>query len=133
MSSKKFPSRQGDETKEMSKAIMAISYASEEVTYNLGSLSRIPMGEGRNFQIENTIVVVFRARSGNVFATQATCPHKKGPLADGIIGVDSVICPLHAYKFSLDTGEPIGNTCEALKTYPVSISDTGDILLTWAC
>lgn len=40
-----------------------------------------------------------------------------------------MICPLHAYKFDLTTGQPIGNMCEALKTYPVSLSETGDILL----
>lgn len=111
---------------------MAVAYPSE-ATYNLGPLSRIPLGEGRNFQIEHTIIAVFRTRSGNVFATQAICPHKKGPLADGIIGENDVICPLHAYKFSLKSGASIGNTCEALKTYPVSISDNGDILFTWAC
>jgi nitrite reductase (NADH) small subunit len=133
MSSKKSHPRKFSYRKEVNKAIMAISYASEEVTYNLGPLSRIPIGEGRNFQIEDTIVAVFRARNGKLFATQATCPHKQGPLADGIIGVDSVICPLHAYKFSLKSGEAIGNTCEALKIYPVSISDNGDILLTWTC
>jgi nitrite reductase (NADH) small subunit len=46
-----------------------------------------------------------------------------------LIGAGKVICPLHAYKFDLATGQPIGHMCEALKTYPVSLSETGDILL----
>jgi nitrite reductase (NADH) small subunit len=46
-----------------------------------------------------------------------------------LIGEGKVICPLHAYKFDLTTGQPIGNMCEALKTYPVSLSETDDILL----
>ena len=97
--------------------------------YNLGSVNRLPLGEGRVFQIGNTAVVIFRTRGDEVFATQSSCPHKGGPLADGLIGAGKVICPLHAYQFDLATGQPIGQRCEALKTYPVSLSETGDILL----
>jgi nitrite reductase (NADH) small subunit len=97
--------------------------------YNLGSVSRVPLGEGRVFQVGTTAVTIFRTREGKVVATQPSCPHKGGPLADGLIGAGKVICPLHAYKFDLTTGQPIGNTCEALKIYPVSLSETGDILL----
>lgn len=100
-----------------------------KVLYNLGPLTRLPQGEGRTFRIGDTVVAVFRTRQDDVFATQATCPHKNGPLADGIIGADQVVCPLHAYKFRLANGEPIGNTCTALKTYPVTLSESGDILL----
>lgn len=97
--------------------------------YNLGPLSRIPLGEGRTFQIGNVAVAVFHTRSGNVYATQATCPHKAGPLADGIVGSGKVICPLHTYKFDLATGEPVGHNCGSLKTHPVSLDESGDILL----
>ncbi len=97
--------------------------------YNLGSINKLPLGEGRVFQIGNTAVVIFRTRGDEVFATQSSCPHKGGPLADGLIGAGKVICPLHAYQFDLATGQPIGQRCEALKTYPVSLSETGDILL----
>ncbi|MBV9707955.1 MAG: Rieske 2Fe-2S domain-containing protein, partial [Chloroflexi bacterium] len=62
-------------------------------------------------------------------ATQSACTHKGGPLADGLIGAGKLICPLHAYKFELATGQPLGHTCAALTTYPVSLSETGDILL----
>ena len=97
--------------------------------YNLGPVSRLPLGEGRIFQVGHTAVAIFRTRGGEVFATQASCPHRGGPLADGLVGAGKVICPLHSYKFDLATGEPVGNACEALKTYPVSVSETGDILL----
>src|SRR5437870_2294318 len=97
--------------------------------YNLGPVSRLPLGEGRIFQVRDTSVVVFRMRGGEVFATQSSCPHKGGPLADGLIGAGKVVCPLHAYKFDLTTGQPIGNGCASLQTYPLSLSETGDILL----
>jgi nitrite reductase (NADH) small subunit len=100
-----------------------------KIVYNLGPLTRLPVGEGRTFRIGTGYLAVFRTREDKVFATQATCPHKNGPLADGIIGTDQVICPLHAYKFRLTDGAPLGNLCEALKTYPVTLGANGDILL----
>jgi nitrite reductase (NADH) small subunit len=109
---------------------MSIMLPPDKVIYNLGPLSRIPVGEGRTFQVEETAIAIFHTRSGKVLATQATCPHKSGPLADGIVGADKVICPLHAYKFDLATGAAVGNTCEALKTYTITVSERGDLLLT---
>lgn len=99
------------------------------VGYNLGRVEQIPVGEGRTFRVRGFEIAVFRTRSGALYATQARCPHKEGPLADGIIGGGKLVCPLHGYRFSLNTGEPIGNECQALMTYPVSVSETGDILL----
>lgn len=105
-------------------AIQACTHA-----YNLGPLTRIPCGEGRTYYVNGRAIAVFRTRDDEVFATQAFCPHKGGPLADGIIGTGKVICPLHAYQFNLKTGRPVGNTCPELKIYAVSLSPTGDILL----
>ena len=101
----------------------------ERVVYNLGSIERISPGEGRSFRIEGTTVAVFRTRKNEVFATQAICPHKGGPLADGIIGDGKVVCPLHAYKFQLATGAALGHTCGVLETYPVSVDEDGNVLL----
>ena len=53
-------------------------------------------------------VAVFRCRSGEVYATEAECPHRGGPLADGLVGSHSVICPLHGFVFDLRTGEAAG-------------------------
>jgi nitrite reductase (NADH) small subunit len=96
---------------------------------NLGPVERIPLGEGREFKIDGELIAVFRARSGRLYATQALCPHRKGHLADGLIGAGKVVCPLHSFKFELDSGSSIGHDCAALKTYQVSLSDSGEILL----
>ena len=108
---------------------MSIMMPRGRVVYNLGLIERIPLGEGRSFRIEDTVVAVFRTRKNEVFATQAACPHKGGPLADGIIGDGKIVCPLHAYKFQLVTGEALGHACGALKTYSVSLDEDGNVLL----
>lgn len=97
---------------------------------NLGSPHRIPNGEGRVFIVDGREIAVFRTRSGTMYATDAWCPHAGGPLADGLVGAGKVVCPLHGYRFSLRTGEPDGHSCGSLRTYPVSIGPTGDVLLT---
>ncbi len=92
----------------------------------LGPLNLIPLGEGRRFEIRGTAVAVFRTRAGQVFATQADCPHRGGPLADGLVGGSTLICPLHERAFDLSTGAGIGQSC-VLTTYPVRITEDGAI------
>lgn len=82
-----------------------------KMSYDLGPIERIPPGEGRTFELGTVRVAVFRTRSGSVHATQATCPHRDGPLADGLVGDGCVVCPLHGYRYDLATGEPLGHSC----------------------
>lgn len=99
------------------------------VPYDLGPVDRIPPGEGRTFDAGTMRVAVFRTRTGAVHATQATCPHREGPLADGLVGDRCVVCPLHGYRFDLATGQPLGHACGSLAVHPVSITDDGRVLL----
>jgi nitrite reductase (NADH) small subunit len=101
---------------------------SVDVEYTLGPLHLIPLGEARNFEVAGERIAVFHTRTGAVFVTQANCPHKNGPLADGLVGGRSVICPLHAWQFDLSTGEPLLGSCP-LKTYTVRVTDTGEIVV----
>ncbi len=102
------------------------------VVINLGNINRIPFGEGREFQIGDEEIVVFRTRKNQVYGLQSKCPHREGALADGLTGDGKVICPMHSYKFELATGHPVGNDCESLKTYQVEVSESGEILLHWS-
>ena len=97
-----------------------------EVT--LGPITSVPPGEGRNFQVGSAQVAVFRSRKGELFATQAECPHRQGPLADGLVGDSTLICPLHSMKFDLHTGQAQNGEC-SLRTYPARQSEGGQILI----
>jgi len=100
-----------------------------ESEMTIAPLTAIPPGEGRTFEITGQRIAVFHTRAGQVFATQAECPHKGGPLADGLVGGATVICPLHSWKFDLATGKTQADGCE-LKTYPVTVDEKGRIVLT---
>ncbi len=83
-------------------------------------LSAIPPGEGRTFEVGGKQLAIFHTRSGEVFATQATCPQKAGPLADRLVGGTTLICPLHSWKFDLRTGAATLGSC-GIETYPVRL------------
>jgi nitrite reductase (NADH) small subunit len=71
---------------------------------NLGNIDAIPLGQGRCYVVGDREVAVFRQRDGALFATQNRCPHRQGPLSEGLVGDRRVICPLHAHQFNLETG-----------------------------
>jgi nitrite reductase (NADH) small subunit len=85
---------------------------------DLGPIGFIPLGEGRAFVVNETTIAVFRQRDGRLFATDNTCPHRGGPLADGIVGGGKVICPFHAWKVDLTTGRCVGENA-TIRTYTV--------------
>lgn len=98
------------------------------MTVNLGSVEKIPLGQGFCFLVAGKEIAIFRQRDGRLFATQNRCPHKQGPLSDGLIGAGSVICPLHSKKFDLTSGAgPEPQHC--LEVYPVR-EVAGELLLT---
>jgi nitrite reductase (NADH) small subunit len=94
----------------------------------VGDVAAVPPGEGRTFDVAGVPIAVFHTRSGEVFATQAACPHKGGPLADGLVGAGTVICPLHDRIFDLRTGAGPEADC-GLAVYSVARDDDGKIWL----
>ena len=84
----------------------------------LGNADTIPLGQGRCYVVGGQEIAVFRQRDGRLFATQNLCPHRQGPLAEGLVGNNKVICPLHGHHFDLNTGEG-GDPAECVRTYPV--------------
>lgn len=94
---------------------------------NLGPVEKIPLGQGFCFIVGGEEIAVFRPRAGHIHATQNRCPHRGGPLAEGLCDAKTVICPYHGHKFDLQTGTG-GEASEKLKIYPVR-EEKGEILL----
>ncbi len=109
--------------------MVTASHAMPETLYDVGPVENIPVGEGRLIQVGHVPLALFRSRTGELYATQARCPHKGGPLADGIVAATTLVCPLHEYKFDLCSGKSLGEECKPLKTYPVQVSPEGHVLV----
>ena len=95
-------------------------------SHKVGTVDEIPLGEGRNFDLPGQRIAVFRGRDGRVFATQSECPHRGGPLADGLLGDGALVCPLHEWRFDLTTGATENGACP-IEIYRTSVADDGSI------
>jgi nitrite reductase (NADH) small subunit len=75
-------------------------------------------------------IAIFRTGDDKVFALMDRCPHKAGPLSQGIVHGHAVACPLHNWTIDLATGEPTGADAGkgCAPTVPVRIED-GRVLL----
>ena len=84
---------------------------------SVGRADDVPMLEGRSVQIGTQRVAIFRLADGWA-AIDHSCPHEGGPLADGIVADACVTCPLHGWRFDLETGRRQGGD-GAVRTYAV--------------
>lgn len=75
---------------------------------DVGAVIDIPARGARRVVTPFGDIAVFRTGNGAVFALRDRCPHKHGPLSQGIVHGRSVTCPLHAWTIDLATGEPTG-------------------------
>lgn len=70
----------------------------------IGALEDIPRQGARVVKTGEGCIAVFRTAEDAVFALDDRCPHKGGPLSQGIVHGNSVTCPLHNWVISLETG-----------------------------
>lgn len=97
------------------------------VLVNLGPADQIPLGQGICFVVLETEIAVIRSRTGGISAIENRCPHRQGPLSEGIIGNGKVVCPLHGHKFDLATGQGSeGHEC--VKVFKTWI-DNGSVIV----
>ncbi|MEC7963476.1 MAG: nitrite reductase small subunit NirD [Pseudomonadota bacterium] len=95
---------------------------------DIGPVDQIPLRGARVVKTRLGCVALFRTGEDEVFATSDRCPHKGGPLSEGIVHGRAVTCPLHNWVFSLESGEAQGADEGAIDTYPVRV-EQGNILL----
>lgn len=88
----------------------------------VGCAAEIPMLEGRSVEVDGRRIAVFRLPEGWA-AVDHACPHRGGPLGDGIVAERCVTCPLHNQRFSLQTGARMGGEGPGVRTYEVRERD----------
>ncbi|OBJ50515.1 Rieske 2Fe-2S domain-containing protein [Mycobacterium sp. 1423905.2] len=98
-------------------------------TITLGPVEDIPIGQGRAYAVDGRQIAVFRLRDGSLRALDAVCPHRGGPLADGLTDAEVVVCPLHGFTYDLRTGAEVGSGGPAVSAYPLHADDTGTVHL----
>jgi nitrite reductase (NADH) small subunit len=85
------------------------------------AVSNVPAREGRAVSIGAREIAIFNL-GDRFLAIDNRCPHRGGPLADGLLAGTSVVCPLHAWRVDLDNGRvirPASDSC--IRTYPIRL------------
>ena len=95
---------------------------------DIGSIDQIPVRGARVVKTRLGCIAVFRTAVDEVFATSDRCPHKNGPLSEGIVHGTSVTCPLHNWVFDLNSGEAQGADEGKIDTYAIRI-EAGRLML----
>lgn len=95
---------------------------------SIGSLNGIPRLGARVVTTVQGDIAVFRTSTDEVFALRDQCPHKGGPLSQGIVYGKQVACPLHNWSIDLESGEAVAPDKGCSHRYPVKVED-GVVLL----
>ncbi|KQS83781.1 MULTISPECIES: nitrite reductase small subunit NirD [unclassified Rhizobium] len=89
----------------------------------IGNISDIPLRGARCVKTPQGKIAVFRTSENEVFAIEDHCPHKGGPLSQGIVHGNAVTCPLHNWVISLETGKALGADEGEVRTIRVRNDD----------
>lgn len=84
----------------------------------VAKFDEIPQECGKLVEVGDVEVALFRL-GGTVYATSNVCPHQGGPLADGRIFGEQVVCPWHQWRFNIKDGTSPLSPKLKIKTYPV--------------
>jgi nitrite reductase (NADH) small subunit len=84
-------------------------------------LEEIPRAGARVVKAAGASIAVFRTESDEVFALDDRCPHKGGPLSQGIVYGRRVACPLHNWSIELGSGRAVAPDEGCAATYPAKV------------
>jgi nitrite reductase (NADH) small subunit len=87
----------------------------------VGAIDDIPVRGARCVNTPQGRVAVFRTAEDRIFAIDDRCPHKSGPLSQGIVHGTAVTCPLHNWVISLETGKAQGADEGSVRTLAVRV------------
>ena len=91
---------------------------------DIGWLDQIPVRGSRTVTVAGgEEVAVFRTADNRVFALANRCPHKGGPLSEGIVHGRKVACPLHNWIINLEDGEATGPDKGCARSFPVKLEN----------
>lgn len=87
---------------------------------DIGSIDEIPLGRPATRIVEGRKIAVCRTSSG-IHALDNTCPHRGGPLGEGDLIGEELICPWHLWSFDVKTGRCPGSTDVGVAAHDVKI------------
>ena len=84
--------------------------------------SDVPIGRAKAVSAGGRTVALYHTASG-FFATSNTCPHRGGPLAEGDLMGNEIVCPWHLWGFDVTSGACTGDPSISVPAYEVRVED----------
>ena len=89
--------------------------------HQVATLEEIPRLGARVVSTAKGNIALFRTADDEVFALHDKCPHKGGPLSQGIVFGKKVACPLHGWNIKLDNGNAVEPDVGCVKIWPIKV------------
>jgi nitrite reductase (NADH) small subunit len=90
---------------------------------DVGPLAGLPERGARVVRVGGLDIAVFRTGAGQVFALRDRCPHRGGPLSQGIVHGERVTCPLHDWVIDLRSGNAVGADTGCTPAFVTRVAD----------
>ena len=87
----------------------------------VGAVGDLAVGQGTLLDVNGVSLALFNAGGGRFHATSPLCPHEDGPLAEGWLEGDVVVCPWHGFDFELSSGRCRVDENLSITVYPVRV------------
>ncbi len=91
-------------------------------TYLAGPVAELPPGTCRSVETERGWIAIYNVE-GRLYATDDVCPHAGGPLGEGRLSGDCVVCPWHGWRFNVRTGQRPENPDFCVECFEVKVED----------
>ena len=96
---------------------------------SIGNVDDIPAAGSRVVISPGCRIAVFRTEDNKIFALEDRCPHRKGPISQGIVHGDKVTCPLHNLVINLADGTASDDSYTPVCTISAQVGEGGEVLL----
>ncbi|HWW60802.1 MAG TPA: Rieske 2Fe-2S domain-containing protein [Thermoanaerobaculia bacterium] len=88
----------------------------------IAKIADVPVGRAKAITLDGRTIALYHTTDG-FFATDNTCPHRGGPLAEGDLMGNEIVCPWHLWGFDVASGACVGNPEIAIATHEVRVDE----------
>lgn len=93
------------------------------MSIKVAKFSELEENTPMTINVSEQLRVVLVKKGNRVFALNDACPHMGGPMGEGEVEDNEIVCPWHLYRFNIEDGKCLDGGCENLSTYPLFIED----------
>jgi len=88
----------------------------------VAAVSDLKSGDAKTVEVKGMQIALYNV-NGNFYASTNVCPHRSGPLGEGMLDGEVITCPLHGWQFNVKSGEYVVVPAIKIETYETKIEN----------